>query len=116
MTQDGAVEFIFDDFGPEEREDLLAEIDAAFADIRRGDYADELDKAGIAAGAVADAGTADLTIKAGQQMGPVEGAVVLIVVREGAKLGSRVFTDVWKAIILPRLRSRFGTRVRARKT
>lgn len=110
----GSIEFVFEGFGETERQALQGEIKASIADIRSGDYASQLEALGVSADALAELEGDRFKVGSPQQLTGLEAAVILIAVKAGVKLTERALTDIWKGIVFPRLKKRYGGRVRQR--
>ena len=96
MADQDSLELEFDKMTPAEYRDIQCELRNAL---------DELpDK-------VAD--TDEFTLSKGQQMSGMETSLVIIA-HTGATLAAKVARDLWTGIIYPRLRARYGPRVRIR--
>ena len=91
--------------------DIVAEIDAAIADIHDGIYDQDLKKEGIESIKEELPANSPWSAPSGQQLGGLEIVLITLVAKEGIKVTDRVLTDLWDKIIFPRIRQRWGSRV-----
>ncbi|SRR6266446_6847833 len=105
----------FDLMSPEEFRDIQNEINITLADIRASRYGCMLSTLEISEEAAKTVEPRDFVLRKGQQLTGIEAALVIIAARAGAKVGSKVILDIWKGIIFPRLKDRYGPRVRMRR-
>lgn len=98
MNDPDHVEMEFQNMSPEEFRDISKQLAAALADSAGG--AEPLPK------------PEDFSISKGQLMGPAEWSAIVIAAHAGAPVAAKMVRDVWTGIVFPRLRARYGQRVR----
>jgi hypothetical protein len=112
-NKDSEIEIEFDRMTDEEYRDIRAEIEAVLETLR-ADNSSELSDLGISPETARSIAPDNFGIEKGQQLTGLEVALVLIVAHSTAKVSTKVILDVWKGLVFPRLKSRYGQRIRSK--